>query len=68
MAFVKSSHGRNKTNGAVVEELLAAPLAESGNLAEDFYACIWYGRVSASSLQKLGGGQWSSVVEELRGA
>jgi len=48
MAFVEGSHCGHETDGAVVVELFAAPLAEIGDLAEDFDRCVGYGLILLS--------------------
>ena len=42
MPFVQCSHRGHETDGAVVVELFAAPLAQGGDLAEDFDGCVGY--------------------------
>jgi len=54
MAFVQGSHGGHETDGAVIEELFAAPLSESGDRTEDFDGCVGYYLVSLSNIQEVG--------------
>lgn len=41
MAFVQGAHCGNEAYCAVVVELFAAPLAEGGDVAEDFDGGVW---------------------------
>jgi hypothetical protein len=54
MAFMQGSHGRHESDGAVVEELFAAPLSEVGDCTEDFDGCVGYDLVPLSSIQEVG--------------
>lgn len=49
VAGVEGPHGGDETDGAVVEQLFAAPLAERCDVAEDFYGCVWDYGVCRSS-------------------
>ena len=42
MPFMEGSHSGHETDGAVIVELLAAPLTEIGDLAEDFDGRVGY--------------------------
>lgn len=59
MPFVESSHGRHKTDGAVVEDLFSAPLTEGGDFAEDFDRGIGYSYIFTSRLKQWGDGEWA---------
>lgn len=41
VADVECAHRGDEADGAVFEELFAAPLAEGGDVAEDFDGCVW---------------------------
>lgn len=38
---VEGTHGGDEADGAVLLELVASPLAEGGDVAEDFDGCVW---------------------------
>jgi hypothetical protein len=50
MTFVQGSHRGHETDGPVVVELFAPPLAETGDLAEHFDGCVGYDLVFLSEI------------------
>jgi len=52
MAFMERSHRGHETNGAVIVELLSAPLAKVRDLAEDFDGGIGYDLIPLSKREE----------------
>ena len=52
MAFMEGSHRGHETDGPVIVELLAAPLAEMRNLAEDFDGGVGYDLIPLSKREE----------------
>jgi len=67
VAGVQGSHGGHETDGAVVEELFAPPLAQGGNLAEHFDGGVGNGG-ACLALGQLGGGREVSWIELEQGS
>lgn len=54
---MEGAHGRHETDGAVVDELFAAPLAEGGDFTEDFDGGVGDCGLSCSTIKRLEGGE-----------
>jgi hypothetical protein len=56
---VEGAHGGDEADGAVGEELFAAPLSEGGDVAEDFDGCVWDCGLGCSSVAYICSCEWT---------